>query len=66
VAGTADGEHPLEADSQFAIASITKTVIAAEVMHLSKEGLLRLGDQVSRHLPKELRFHSTKYLAAHG
>jgi CubicO group peptidase (beta-lactamase class C family) len=66
VAGTADGEHPLEADSQFAIASITKTVIAAEVMHLSKEGPLRLGDQVSRHLPKESRFHPTHDLAAHG
>jgi D-alanyl-D-alanine carboxypeptidase len=58
VAGTADGEHPLEADSQFAIASITKTVIAAEVMHLSEEGLLRLGDQVSDHLPNEFDFNT--------
>jgi len=35
-AGTADGVHQVEADSQFAIASITKTVIAAEVMSLSE------------------------------
>jgi D-alanyl-D-alanine carboxypeptidase len=58
VAGTADGEHPLEADSQFAIASITKAVIAAEVMHLSEEGLLRLGDEVSDHLPNEFDFNT--------
>jgi len=56
VAGTADGEHPVELGSQFAIASITKTVIAAEVMSLSEAGLLHLDDQVSRHLPKGFDF----------
>jgi D-alanyl-D-alanine carboxypeptidase len=55
-AGTADGVHPVEVGSQFAIASITKTVVAAEVMRLSEEGLLRLGDPVSEHLPSSFDF----------
>ncbi len=41
-AGTADGVHPLEPSSQFAIASITKTVVAAQVMRLAEEGRLAL------------------------
>lgn len=52
----ADGVHPVEAGSQFAIGSITKTVIAAEVMRLSEEGQLRLSDPVSEHLPSSLDF----------
>lgn len=56
VAGTADGVHPVEPGSQFAIASITKTIIAAEVMSLSEAGLLRLSDQVSDHLPQTFDF----------
>jgi D-alanyl-D-alanine carboxypeptidase len=55
-AGTADGLHPVEPQSQFGIASITKTVIAAEVMRLSEKGLLRLNDPVSEHLPSDFRF----------
>jgi D-alanyl-D-alanine carboxypeptidase len=55
-AGTADGVHPVEVASQFAIASITKTVIAAEVMRLSEKGLLRLSDPVSKHLPSSFHF----------
>ncbi len=56
VAGTADGTHPVEIGSQFAIASLTKTVIAAQVMSLSEAGLLRLSDQVSDHLPDGFDF----------
>jgi D-alanyl-D-alanine carboxypeptidase len=55
-AGTADGVHPIEARTQFGIASITKTVIAAEVMRLSERGLLRLSDLVSEHFPPNLHF----------
>ena len=55
-AGTADGVHPVKVGSQFAIASITKTVIAAEVMRLSEEGSLRLSDPVSKHLPSNFDF----------
>src|SRR6266849_8119209 len=50
-AGTADGVHPVEVRAQFGIASITKTVIAAEVMRLSEKALLRLSDLVSEHFP---------------
>ncbi len=55
-AGTADGVHPVEVRSQFSIASLTKTVIAAEVMRLSEKGLLRLSDPVSEHLPSNFHF----------
>ncbi len=55
-AGTADGAHPVEAHSQFGIASNTKTVIAADVMRLAEEGLLRLSDPVSQHLPSGFHF----------
>ena len=57
-AGTADGVHPVEARSQFGIASITKTVIATEIMRLSEKGLLRLSDPVSEHLPSSFQFDS--------
>lgn len=57
-AGTADGLHPIEARSQFGIASITKTVIATEVMKLSERGLLRLSDPISEHLPPNFHFDS--------
>ena len=55
-AGTADGVHPVGARSQFAIASITKTVIAAEIMRLSERGRLRLSDPVSEHLSSSFHF----------
>ncbi len=55
-AGTADGVHPVEVRSQFSIASLTKTVIAAEVMRLSEKGLLGLSDPVSEHLPSNFHF----------
>jgi D-alanyl-D-alanine carboxypeptidase len=55
-AGIADGVHPVVVRSQFAIASITKTVIAAEVMWLSEQGKLRLSDPVSKHLPSSFHF----------
>ncbi len=55
-AGTAGGVHPIEVRSQFAIASLTKTVLAAEVMRLSEKGLLRLSDPVSEHLPADFHF----------
>jgi D-alanyl-D-alanine carboxypeptidase len=55
-AGTADGVHPVQVDSKFAIASLTKTVVAAEVMRLAEDGLLRLSDPVSDHLPADFEF----------
>ena len=55
-AGTADGVNPMQVRSQFAIASLTKTVIASEIMWLSEQGLLHLSDPVSEHLPPSFHF----------
>jgi D-alanyl-D-alanine carboxypeptidase len=55
-AGTADGVRPVEVRSQFAIASLTKTVIAAEIMWLAEQGKLRLSDPVADHLPAGFHF----------
>jgi len=55
-AGTADEVHPVKVRSQFAIASITKGVIAAEVMWLYEKGLLRLSDPVAKRLPPGFDF----------
>jgi D-alanyl-D-alanine carboxypeptidase len=55
-AGTADGMNPMQIRSQFAIASLTKTVIASQIMWLSEQGILRLSDPVSDHLPPSFHF----------
>jgi D-alanyl-D-alanine carboxypeptidase len=55
-AGTSDGVQPMEVASQFGIASITKTVIAAEIVWLAEQRLLKLDDPVSAHLPATLEF----------
>lgn len=51
--GLADVDARLEAtpDTQYAVASITKTFAAAAVMQLREEGKLELDDPLSRHLP---------------
>jgi CubicO group peptidase (beta-lactamase class C family) len=56
--GLSDVVQGVEAttDSQYAVASITKTFTAASVMQLRDEGKLDLEDPLSRHLPE----------AAHG
>ncbi len=56
--GFADFEQQIEAsgDTQYAVASITKTFTAASVLQLRDEGKLELDDPLSRHLPE----------AAHG
>lgn len=56
--GLADVEQRVEAttDSQYAVASITKTFTAASVMQLRDAGELDLEDPLSRHIPE----------AAHG
>jgi CubicO group peptidase (beta-lactamase class C family) len=56
--GLADVEQGVEAtkDTQYPVASITKTFTAAAVMQLRDEGKLDLDDPLSRHLPE----------AAHG
>jgi CubicO group peptidase (beta-lactamase class C family) len=56
--GFSDVEQRVESttDSQYAVASITKTFTAASVMQLRDQGKLDLEDPLSRHLPE----------AAHG
>jgi CubicO group peptidase (beta-lactamase class C family) len=56
--GSADGVRDVRVDSQFGIASITKSVIAAQVMQLVEAGELSLDDPASDYLPAELDFDS--------
>jgi D-alanyl-D-alanine carboxypeptidase len=55
-AGSADGVHDVRVDSQFGIASITKSVIAAQVMQLVEAGELSLDAPASDYLPANLGF----------
>ena len=43
-------------DDQFAIASITKSIVAAQVMQLVDAGDLALDDQAADHLPPDVDF----------
>jgi D-alanyl-D-alanine carboxypeptidase len=54
--GTADGVRDLRVDDQFAIASITKSVIAAQVLSMVEAGELGLDDLAANHLPPDLQF----------
>ena len=53
--GKADGVRDLQVDDQFAIASITKSVVAAQVMLMVEAGELGLDDLVADHLPGDLQ-----------
>jgi D-alanyl-D-alanine carboxypeptidase len=55
-AGTADGLEPMRPDAQMAIGSITKTIVAAQVMRLVEAGTLDLDDPAADHLPKKIEF----------
>ncbi|SHL66120.1 serine hydrolase domain-containing protein [Actinacidiphila paucisporea] len=44
--------HAPDADTQYRIGSITKSLVAVLVMRLRDEGLLELTDPLSRHLPE--------------
>lgn len=54
--GKADGVRNVRVDDQFAIASITKSVIAAQVMQMVEAGELALDDPAADHLPRDLDF----------
>jgi D-alanyl-D-alanine carboxypeptidase len=54
--GTADGRQDLQVDDQFAVASITKSVVAAQVMLMVEAGELALDDAVAEYLPADLQF----------
>lgn len=55
-AGSADGVRDVVVDDQFAIASVTKSVVAAQVMRLVEAGDLSLDDLAADRLPPELDF----------
>ncbi len=57
-AGRADPRHRMRPNAQMAIGSITKTIIAAQVMQLVEAGSLGLDDPAADHLPAELDFDS--------
>lgn len=54
--GKADDVNGMQPDSQFGIASITKSVIAAQVMQLVEAGELSLDDPATDHLPTDFAF----------
>jgi D-alanyl-D-alanine carboxypeptidase len=56
--GKADGVRDVRIDDQFAIASVTKPVVAAQVMQMVEAGELALDDPVTEHLPQDLDFDS--------
>ena len=58
--GKADRVRDLQVDDQFAIASITKSVVAAQVMLMVEAGELGLDDPVADHLPTDLRFDTNE------
>jgi CubicO group peptidase (beta-lactamase class C family) len=54
--GKADGVHDVQAESQFGIASITKSVVAAQVMQLVEAGELALDAPATDYLPEGFAF----------
>jgi len=54
--GKADDVSDLQPDSQFGIASVTKSVVAAQVMQLVEDGELSLDDPATNHLPADFAF----------
>jgi D-alanyl-D-alanine carboxypeptidase len=54
--GKADRFRGVTVDDQFAIASITKSVVAAQVMRMVEAGELGLDDPAADHLPPDLDF----------
>jgi D-alanyl-D-alanine carboxypeptidase len=54
--GKADGVRDVRIDDQFAIASVTKPVVAAQVMQMVEAGELALDDPAADHLPVDLDF----------
>lgn len=54
--GMATAERAMVPDDQMSIASITKTVVAAQIMQLVEAGRLRLDDLAADRLPRGLEF----------
>jgi D-alanyl-D-alanine carboxypeptidase len=63
--GTADGVRAIQGDDQFAIGSVTKSVVAAQVMQLVEAGDLSLDDLAAEHLPADLDFDTNQATIRH-
>src|SRR5687767_13369320 len=63
--GKADGVRDLQVDDQFSIASITKSVVAAQVMLMVETGELALDDLAVDHLPPDLQFDANDATVRH-
>ena len=55
-AGTADGVDVLQIDSQFNIGSVTKPIVAAQVMRLVEAGAVSLDAPATDYLPADFTF----------
>lgn len=58
--GKADGSNDVSVDSQFGIASITKSVIAAQVMQLVEAGEVSLDAPATEYLPAGFTFDTNR------
>jgi D-alanyl-D-alanine carboxypeptidase len=58
-AGVDLGQNSLIPDAQLPIASVGKTIIAAQVLRLAEQGKLGLDDHAADHLPRELKSFDT-------
>jgi D-alanyl-D-alanine carboxypeptidase len=54
--GKADGVRDVRVDDQFAIGSVTKSIVAAQVMQMVEAGEIGLDDPVDDYLPADLDF----------
>jgi D-alanyl-D-alanine carboxypeptidase len=59
-AGKADGLRDVKVNDQFAIGSVTKSVVAAQVMEMVEAGELALDDPATDHLPAGLGFDTNQ------
>jgi D-alanyl-D-alanine carboxypeptidase len=59
-AGKAHGFRDVEVSDQFAIGSVTKSVIAAQVMQMVEVGELTLDGPAADHLPPDLNFDTNQ------
>ncbi len=64
-AGTADGVRAMSPATQLAIGSITKSLVAAQVMQLVETGQLRLDEPAAGRLPPSLEFDTNGATIGH-
>jgi len=64
-AGTADGVRAMSPANQLAIGSITKSLVAAQVMQLVETGELRLDEPAAGRLPPSLDFDTNGATVGH-